>query len=193
MRAGPLEASSIAIKELDAKSRKSADRDLYKKAVERWECILSYLALPSETAEKNVSVLTRDLFQYVDFTKQCEKPRFVCVKMHLIKPATTSRSRRLAFNSYCSAGTSKSGRISLIISNISKRQRPTTFFRSSNSSFASACASQRAMASGGASRADRKQQKRRQNFSDRARKRRRFSSGDGGRQSSHFNAADYER
>ncbi|KAI6225590.1 General transcription factor IIH subunit 4 [Aphelenchoides besseyi] len=39
-------------------------------AVERWECILTYLALPSDSAVKNVSTNTRELFQHIGFTRQ---------------------------------------------------------------------------------------------------------------------------
>jgi hypothetical protein len=40
----------VVMEELDERSRKAASKDLYKKAVERWECVLSYLALPSENS-----------------------------------------------------------------------------------------------------------------------------------------------
>ncbi|KAI6223561.1 General transcription factor IIH subunit 4 [Aphelenchoides fujianensis] len=65
-----VEVSGIAVRELDEKAKKATDKDLYKKAVERWECVLSYLALPSDDAKKGVSTATRELFQYVGFTKQ---------------------------------------------------------------------------------------------------------------------------
>ncbi|KAI6214151.1 General transcription factor IIH subunit 4 [Aphelenchoides besseyi] len=65
-----VETSGIGIRELDTKTRKAASKDLYQKAVERWECILTYLALPSDSAVKNVSTNTRELFQHIGFTRQ---------------------------------------------------------------------------------------------------------------------------
>jgi len=56
--------------DLDHRSQKTASKDLYQKAIERWECVLSYLALPSETSMQNVSPVTRDLFQHIGFTRQ---------------------------------------------------------------------------------------------------------------------------
>ncbi|KAI6203442.1 General transcription factor IIH subunit 4 [Aphelenchoides besseyi] len=61
-----VETSGIGIRELDTKTRKSTS----KIAVERWECILTYLALPSDSAVKNVSTNTRELFQHIGFTRQ---------------------------------------------------------------------------------------------------------------------------
>jgi len=43
-------------------------KDLTKKADERWECILRYLALPSEEAVKGVSETTRQLFETAGMT-----------------------------------------------------------------------------------------------------------------------------
>lgn len=62
--------------ELDERMRrKAADKDLYKSAVERWELILKYLALPSsiDNNQKSVSQLTRDLFIYNGFVKEGER------------------------------------------------------------------------------------------------------------------------
>jgi hypothetical protein len=54
---------------LDHKSKKSASKDLYKKAIERWEAVLTYLALPSEKSIQNVSPITRELFQDIGFNR----------------------------------------------------------------------------------------------------------------------------
>ncbi|KHN86571.1 General transcription factor IIH subunit 4 [Toxocara canis] len=54
--------------ELDEKSRKSASKDLGKKATERWECILHYLALPSQKSEQGVSGATKQLFKAAGLT-----------------------------------------------------------------------------------------------------------------------------
>ncbi|CAD5221589.1 unnamed protein product [Bursaphelenchus okinawaensis] len=53
---------------IDEKVQKAASRDLYKKALERWECVLSYLALPDSAA--NVSMATVDLFEHIGFIKR---------------------------------------------------------------------------------------------------------------------------
>lgn len=67
---GVIRTADIAIvKDFTDKVQKSAGTDLYKKAVERWECVLSYLALPSETSIQNVSIITRELFQHIGFNR----------------------------------------------------------------------------------------------------------------------------
>lgn len=57
-----------AMTDLDEKSRKSASKDLGKKATERWECILHYLALPSQKSEQGVSGATKQLFRAAALT-----------------------------------------------------------------------------------------------------------------------------
>uniref|UniRef100_F1L5B4 General transcription factor IIH subunit 4 n=1 Tax=Ascaris suum TaxID=6253 RepID=F1L5B4_ASCSU len=57
-----------AMTDLDEKSRKSASKDLGKKATERWECILHYLALPSQKSEQGVSGATKQLFRAAGLT-----------------------------------------------------------------------------------------------------------------------------
>ncbi|CAB3405971.1 unnamed protein product [Caenorhabditis bovis] len=47
---------------------KKKQKDVSKKALERWDCILRYLALPSEQNINSVSVTTRALFQSAGFT-----------------------------------------------------------------------------------------------------------------------------
>jgi len=54
---------------LDGRSVKSVEKDLAKKPVEKWESILSYLALPSDSSSKDVSKTTKQLFQHIEFTK----------------------------------------------------------------------------------------------------------------------------
>ncbi|VDK53172.1 unnamed protein product [Anisakis simplex] len=69
IRVGKYEASRLkAMAELDEKSRKSANKDLGKKAIERWECILHYLALPSQKSEQGVSGSTKQLFKAAGLT-----------------------------------------------------------------------------------------------------------------------------
>jgi transcription initiation factor TFIIH subunit 4 len=60
------------VETLDEKARKAANKDLFKKAIDRWECILRYLALPSEKKSdkgEGVSADTRQLFQHIGFTR----------------------------------------------------------------------------------------------------------------------------
>ncbi|MFH4979894.1 hypothetical protein AB6A40_006603 [Gnathostoma spinigerum] len=57
-----------AVTELDEKNRKAANKDVGRKAVERWECILHYLALPSQKSEQGVSGLTKQLFKVAGLT-----------------------------------------------------------------------------------------------------------------------------
>lgn len=66
---GAFDASSLNIVEADDKIKKAANKDLYKKAVDRWECILRYLAMPSDGADKGVSMQTQQLFQHIGFTR----------------------------------------------------------------------------------------------------------------------------
>lgn len=63
------ELSELRTHPLDEKSQKAANKDLLGKSIERWESILCYLALPSETSDKSVSDTTRALFQYIGLVK----------------------------------------------------------------------------------------------------------------------------
>uniref|UniRef100_A0A1I7VVX7 General transcription factor IIH subunit 4 n=1 Tax=Loa loa TaxID=7209 RepID=A0A1I7VVX7_LOALO len=68
-RIGLCKASELsAVTDCDEKTRKSANKDLGKKAVERWECILHYLALPSQKSEQGVSGTTKRLFRSAGLT-----------------------------------------------------------------------------------------------------------------------------
>lgn len=68
-RIGLCRASELSIvTECDEKTRKSANKDLGKKAIERWECILHYLALPSQKSEQGVSGTTKMLFRSAGLT-----------------------------------------------------------------------------------------------------------------------------
>uniref|UniRef100_A0A1I8EFU3 General transcription factor IIH subunit 4 n=1 Tax=Wuchereria bancrofti TaxID=6293 RepID=A0A1I8EFU3_WUCBA len=68
-RIGLGKASELSVvKDCDEKTRKSANKDLGKKAVERWECILHYLALPSQKSEQGVSGTTKRLFRSAGLT-----------------------------------------------------------------------------------------------------------------------------
>uniref|UniRef100_A0A915Q5C8 General transcription factor IIH subunit 4 n=1 Tax=Setaria digitata TaxID=48799 RepID=A0A915Q5C8_9BILA len=63
IRIGLFKASELSVvTNCDERTRKSANRDLGKKALERWECILHYLALPSQKSEQGVSGTTKMLF-----------------------------------------------------------------------------------------------------------------------------------
>uniref|UniRef100_A0A0R3S619 General transcription factor IIH subunit 4 n=1 Tax=Elaeophora elaphi TaxID=1147741 RepID=A0A0R3S619_9BILA len=63
-RIGLCKASELSVvTDCDEKTRKSANKDLGKKATERWECILHYLALPSQKSEQGVSGTTKMLFR----------------------------------------------------------------------------------------------------------------------------------
>lgn len=74
---GAIKTSGINfVQNLDEKGRKAASKDLYKKAIERWEAVLSYLALPSEKSINGVSVVTRELFQHIGFNKKCRLNTF---------------------------------------------------------------------------------------------------------------------
>lgn len=69
IRIGFYGASELKIvTEMDEKSRKVASKDLGKKATERWECVLHYLALPSQKSEQGVSGATKQLFKTAGFT-----------------------------------------------------------------------------------------------------------------------------
>jgi hypothetical protein len=63
------ELSKLQQHPLDEKSKKAANKDLMGKSIERWESILCYLALPSETADKSVSETTRALFHFMGLIK----------------------------------------------------------------------------------------------------------------------------
>lgn len=68
-RIGFYKASELSVvTNYDEKTRKSANKDLGKKAVERWECILHYLALPSQKSEQGVSGTTKMLFRSAGLT-----------------------------------------------------------------------------------------------------------------------------
>lgn len=67
---GAFDSSGLTMVEADEKIKKAASKDLYKKALERWECILRYLAMPSEGADKGVSATTQQLFQHIGFTRE---------------------------------------------------------------------------------------------------------------------------
>ncbi|VDN40199.1 unnamed protein product [Gongylonema pulchrum] len=60
------------VTDCDEKTRKSANKDLGKKASERWECILHYLALPSQKSEQGVSSTTKMLFRTAGLTSYDE-------------------------------------------------------------------------------------------------------------------------
>lgn len=70
------ELSGFRSHPLDEKSQKAANKDLMGKSVERWESILCYLALPSDSAEKGVSETTRSLFDYIGLVKGRNIPFF---------------------------------------------------------------------------------------------------------------------
>ncbi|EPB74574.1 transcription factor Tfb2 [Ancylostoma ceylanicum] len=65
---GTQKCSKINPVEVDAKRRQN-EKELGKKAGERWECILRYLALPSDKNMNSVSSTTRELFSAAGFTK----------------------------------------------------------------------------------------------------------------------------
>ncbi|CAG9537537.1 unnamed protein product [Cercopithifilaria johnstoni] len=68
-RIGLCKASELSVvTDCDEKTRKSANKDLGKKAIERWECILHYLALPSQKSEQGVSGTTKMLFRSAGLT-----------------------------------------------------------------------------------------------------------------------------
>uniref|UniRef100_A0AC35U041 General transcription factor IIH subunit 4 n=1 Tax=Rhabditophanes sp. KR3021 TaxID=114890 RepID=A0AC35U041_9BILA len=58
---------------LDKKAKRTAKKDLSGKANERWECILKYLALPSEQSAKEVSSGTKVLFGGIGFVRTNER------------------------------------------------------------------------------------------------------------------------
>ncbi|RCN49061.1 transcription factor Tfb2 [Ancylostoma caninum] len=64
---GTQKCSKINPVEVDAKRRQN-EKELGKKAGERWECILRYLALPSDKNMNSVSSTTRELFSAAGFT-----------------------------------------------------------------------------------------------------------------------------
>ncbi|KAJ1373832.1 hypothetical protein KIN20_036357 [Parelaphostrongylus tenuis] len=64
---GTQKCAKINSVEVDIKRRQN-EKELSKKAAERWECILKYLALPSEKNMSSVSSTTRELFSAAGFT-----------------------------------------------------------------------------------------------------------------------------
>ncbi|KAF8374632.1 hypothetical protein PRIPAC_81061 [Pristionchus pacificus] len=54
--------------EKDIDKKKKKDKDVVKKSNERWECLLRFLALPSESTVQNVSSTTRDVLNHAGFT-----------------------------------------------------------------------------------------------------------------------------
>ncbi|VDK67193.1 unnamed protein product [Onchocerca ochengi] len=71
-RIGLCKASELCVvTDCDERTRKSTNKDLGKKAIERWECILHYLALPSQKSEQGVSGTTKMLFRSAGLTS-CE-------------------------------------------------------------------------------------------------------------------------
>ncbi|VDN19224.1 unnamed protein product [Gongylonema pulchrum] len=74
IRMGLYRASKLdVVTDCDEKTRKSANKDLGKKASERWECILHYLALPSQKSEQGVSSTTKMLFRTAGLTSYDEE------------------------------------------------------------------------------------------------------------------------
>lgn len=68
MYAAMLGAANISSLVLETNDEKRRGKDVEKKAVERWDCILRYLALPSEENTQAVSETTRSLFKKANFT-----------------------------------------------------------------------------------------------------------------------------
>ncbi|EGT42027.1 hypothetical protein CAEBREN_00374 [Caenorhabditis brenneri] len=68
MYAAMLGAASISSLVLETNEEKRRGKEVEKKAVERWDCILRYLALPSEENTQAVSETTRNLFKMANFT-----------------------------------------------------------------------------------------------------------------------------
>ncbi|VDN52714.1 unnamed protein product [Dracunculus medinensis] len=58
--------------DVEQKSRKAANKDVGKKANERWECLLHYLALPSQKSEQGVSSITKDLLNAAGLTSNSD-------------------------------------------------------------------------------------------------------------------------
>uniref|UniRef100_A0A1I7UIJ4 General transcription factor IIH subunit 4 n=2 Tax=Caenorhabditis tropicalis TaxID=1561998 RepID=A0A1I7UIJ4_9PELO len=69
MYAAMLGAASISSLVLETNDEKRRGKEVEKKAVERWDCILRYLALPSEENTQAVSETTRNLFKKANFTR----------------------------------------------------------------------------------------------------------------------------
>ncbi|KAM3726262.1 General transcription factor IIH subunit [Dirofilaria immitis] len=68
-RIGLCKASELnLVTDCDERTRKSGNKDLGKKAIARWECILHYLALPSQKSEQGVSGTTKMLFRSAGLT-----------------------------------------------------------------------------------------------------------------------------
>ncbi|KAK6750528.1 hypothetical protein RB195_002479 [Necator americanus] len=68
---GTQKCAKIKPVEVDSK-RKQNEKELGKKAGERWECILRYLALPSDKNMNSVSSTTRELFSAAGFTSDSD-------------------------------------------------------------------------------------------------------------------------
>ncbi|KHJ91388.1 transcription factor Tfb2 [Oesophagostomum dentatum] len=68
---GTQKCTKISPVEVDPKRRQN-EKELGKKAGERWECILRYLALPSDKNMNSVSSTTRELFSAAGFTSDNE-------------------------------------------------------------------------------------------------------------------------
>ncbi|CAB70230.2 General transcription factor IIH subunit 4 [Caenorhabditis elegans] len=68
MYAAMLGAAQISSLVLEPNEGNRRGKDVEKKAVERWDCILRYLALPSEENTQAVSETTRNLFKKANFT-----------------------------------------------------------------------------------------------------------------------------
>ncbi|WKY03256.1 hypothetical protein Q1695_004752 [Nippostrongylus brasiliensis] len=64
---GAQKCAKINSAEVEPKRRQN-EKELGKKAAERWECILRYLALPSDKNMSSVSATTRELFTAAGFT-----------------------------------------------------------------------------------------------------------------------------
>lgn len=68
---GAQKCAKINSVEVEAKRRQN-EKELGKKAAERWECILRYLALPSDKNMNSVSSTTRELFSAAGFTSDSD-------------------------------------------------------------------------------------------------------------------------
>ncbi|CAI2352281.1 unnamed protein product [Caenorhabditis sp. 36 PRJEB53466] len=68
MYAAMLGSAQISSLVLETNEEKRRGRDVNSKASERWDCILRYLALPSEENTQAVSETTRNLFKKANFT-----------------------------------------------------------------------------------------------------------------------------
>ncbi|OZC09991.1 Transcription factor tfb2 [Onchocerca flexuosa] len=83
-RIGLCKASELCVvTDCDERTRKSTNKDLGKKAIERWECILHYLALPSQKSEQGVSGTTKMLFRSAGLTS-CENVAHTCMPLYKV-------------------------------------------------------------------------------------------------------------